>query len=164
MENLYYNLSEEEFSRGRKILIWSFAGFFFLGGIYILVTSLVLGHESIPAILSIAPFGISFTVSIIAFFATAKRKNLFFTIDSDKIEFRYGIFRPKKYSFKWIDIKELVMPHRQRKAKLLFNDGTSFVINLNWLQRRKSSLIRKKIYHTAYEKKLRIVKVLNLKS
>ena len=48
MENLYYNLSEEEFSKGRKILLWGFAGLFFLAGVYVLIISLVLGHKSIP--------------------------------------------------------------------------------------------------------------------
>ena len=32
MENLYYNLSEEEFSKGRKLLLWGFAALFFLAG------------------------------------------------------------------------------------------------------------------------------------
>ena len=70
MENLYYSLSEEEFSKGRKILLWSFATLFFLAGLYVLFVSLVLGQKSIPAILSIAPFGISLIVFIIAATAT----------------------------------------------------------------------------------------------
>ena len=93
MENLYYNLSEEEFSKGRKILLWIFAGLFFLAGVYVLVISLVFGHKSIPAVLSLAPFGISLVVTIIATFATIKRKDLFFSVDDDKIEFRYGIIQ-----------------------------------------------------------------------
>jgi hypothetical protein len=162
MEKLYYNLSEEEFTKGRKILLWSFAILFFLAGVYVLFASLVLGHKSIPAILSLAPFGISLVVSIISAFATIKRKDLFFSIDDDKIEFRYGIINPKKYSFKWIDIKELVMPHKQRKAMLLFNDGTSFVIDLTWLQKKKSSHIRKHIFHAARSKNLNVEKVMIL--
>jgi membrane protein YdbS with pleckstrin-like domain len=162
MENLYYNLSEEEFSKGRKILLWIFAGLFFLAGVYILIISLVFVHKSIPAVLSVAPFGISIVVSAIAAFATVKRKDLFFSVDNDKIEFRYGIINPKKHSFKWIDIKELIMPHEQRKAMLLLKDGSSFVIDLTWLQKKKSSHIRKHIYHAAREKNLNVVKVINL--
>ena len=162
MENLYYNLSEEEFSSGRKILLWIFAGLFFLAGVFILVESFVLGHKSIPAILSMIPFGIGLAVSIIAAFATIKRKDLFFSVDDDKIEFRYGIISPKKHSFKWIDIKELIIPRKQKKTKLIFRDGTSFVINLTWIQRKKSSLIRKYIYLTAREKNLNVIKVINL--
>jgi len=162
MENLYYNLSQEEFSTGRKLLLWGFAGLFFLAGIYVLLISLVFGHKSITPVLSIAPFGISIVVSIIAALATIKRKDLFFLIDNDKIEFRYGIFKPARHLFKWIDIKELVMPHKQKKAKLLFKDGSSFVINLNWLQKKKAGLIRKHIFYAAREKDLKVVKVNNL--
>jgi len=162
MENLYYNLSEEEFSKGRKILLWGFAGLFFLAGVYILLISLVFGQKSITAILSLAPFGISLVVSLIAVFATIKRKDLFFSIDNDKIEFRYGIFKPKKHLFKWADIKELTMPRKQKKAKLLFRDGSSFVIDLTWLQNKKAGLIRKHIFYAAVEKNLNVIKVKNL--
>lgn len=159
MENLYYNLSEEEFSKGRKILLWGFAGLFFLAGVYVLFASLVLGQKSIPAVLSTAPLGISLVVSVIAAFATFKGTELFFSIDNDKIEFKYGIFKPVVHSFKWIDIKELVMPHKQKKAKLIFNDGSSFIIDLTWMQKKKSSHIRKHIYHAAREKNLNVTKV-----
>lgn len=159
MENLYFNLSEEESNKGRNILLWGFVALFFLAGVYVLVTSLVLGHKSIPAILSLAPFGISLIVSIIASFATIKRKDLFFSIDDDKIEFRYGIFKPKRHSFKWLDIKELTMPQKQKKAVLNFKDGSSFVIDLTWLQKHKSGIIRKHIYHAAREKDLNVIKV-----
>jgi len=162
MEKLYFNLSEEEFTKGRKILIWAFAILFFLAGVWVLISSLLLGHTSIPAVLSLAPFGISLFVSIIAALATIKRKDLFFLIDNDKIEFRYGIFKPQKYSFRWSDIKELIMPHKQKKVQLCFNDGTSFVIDLTYLQGKKAGTIRRHIYHTAREKSLNITKVPNL--
>lgn len=162
MENLYYNLSQEEFSTGRKLLLWGFAGLFFLAGVYVLLISLVFGHKSITPVLSLAPFGISIVVSIIAALATIKRKDLFFLIDNDKIEFRYGIFKPARHLFKWIDIKELILPHKQKKAKLLFKDGSSFVINLNWLQKKKAGLIRKHIFYAAREKDLKVIKVNNL--
>ncbi len=48
---------------------------------------------------------------------------MFFLIDNDKIEFRYGLFRPKKHSFLWTDIKKFVMPHRDRKVKLMFKNN-----------------------------------------
>jgi len=162
MEKLFFNLSEEEFTKGRKILLWGFVAFFFIAGIYVLFVSLVLGHKSIPAILSVAPFGISFIVFVIAIFATIKRDDMFFLIDDEKIEFRYGIFKPKKYSFNWIDVKNLVMPHKQRKAKLQFKDDSSFVIDLTYLQKKKSSIIRKHIYHVARSKDLEVIKVDNL--
>ncbi len=163
MENLYYNLSEEEFSGSKKILLWSFATLFFLGGIYILAASLVFGQKSILPILSIAPFGISLIVGIIAALATFKGTDLFFMIDHDKIEYKYGMMKPVIHTFMWNDIKELVMPSRQKKVKLIFKDGTSFVINLNWIQKNKSSHIRKHLFHVAREKDLNVMKVSMLK-
>jgi hypothetical protein len=162
MENLYYNLSEEEFSKGRKILLWIFASLFFIAGIYVIISSLVFGNKTLKPSLSIAPLSISFLVSIIAAFATIKRKNLFFTIDDDKIEFRFGILKPKIQTFKWTEIKELKMPHKQRKAMLILNNGSFFVINLTWLEKKKSSHIRKHLFHAARAKNLNVIKVLTL--
>jgi hypothetical protein len=162
MENLYYNLSEEEFSKGRKILLWSFSALFFLAGIYVLIVSLILDQKSIAPILSVAPFGISLVVCIIAGFATFKGTDLFFSIDLDKIEYKFGIMRPTTHLFKWADVKELVMPHKQKKVKLIFNDGSSFIIDLTWIQRKKSSHIRKHIYYVAREKNLNVIKVVTL--
>jgi hypothetical protein len=164
MENLYYNLSEEEFSKGRKILLWGFAAFFFLAGIYIIFVSLILGQKSISPVLAVVPFGISLVVSVIAAFATFKGTDLFFSIDKDKIEYKFGILKPLTHSFKWIDIKELIMPRKQKKVKLVFKDGSSFVINLTWIQRKKSSLIRKQIFYAAREKDLNVIKVVTLSS
>ncbi len=162
MESIYYNLSEEEFSTGRKILLWIFASLFFIGGIGVLLASPVFGAHEIKPSLSLAPFGISLIVGIISAFATIKRKDLFFLIDDDKIEFRYGLLRPKKYSFLWADIKELVMPHKEKKVKLIFKDGSSYVINLNWLQKKKSHLIRKHIFNTARYKDMEVKKIMHL--
>jgi hypothetical protein len=164
MENLYFNLSEEEFSKGRKILLWSFASLFLLGALYVLITNLVFGHKNIPLFISLITFGISLFVAGIAAFASIKRKDLFFIVNDEIIEFRFGIISPKKHTFKWIDIKELIMPHKQKKVMLLLNDGSSFLINLNWLQKRKSSLIRKHIYLEAKEKNLKVTKVPNLRN
>lgn len=163
MENLYYNLSEEEFSRGKKTLLWGFAGLFFSAGIYVLFVSLVQEHKSIPAVLSLAPFGISLVVALVALVATIKRKEQFFAIDNEKIEFRYGFFKPRRHLFKWVDIKQLVMPQRQKKAMLMFQDGSVYVINLTWVQKKKSSSIRKHIYHAASEKEVKIEKMPYLK-
>jgi|SRR5664279_557139 hypothetical protein len=162
MENLYYNLSEEEFSKGRKILLWSFSALFFLAGIYILFVSLILDQKSISPILSIAPFGISLVVGIIAFFASIKGTDLFFSVDMDKIEYKFGAMKPTTHLFKWSDVKELVMPHKQKKVKLIFNNGSEFIINLTWMQRKKSSHIRRHIYHVAREKDLNVIKVATL--
>lgn len=163
MENLYYNLSEEEFTKGRKVLLWIFAAFFFLGGLTILVISTAFGHKkSIPAVLSLVPFGISFVVSSFAFFASIKRKDLFFLVDNEKLEFRYGVFHPKRHSYNWNDVKELIVPHRQKKVKIVFKDDSFVIIDLTWLKKEKSNHIKVHIYHTAREKDIKVIKVINL--
>lgn len=163
MDQLFFNLSEEEFSKSRKVLLWIFVFLFFLAGLYVLTASPVFGHESIHPVISVAPFGISFIVFLIALLATIKRKDLFFLVDEGKIEFRYGIFRPKRHSFAWTEITEMTFPQKQRKIKVKLNNGSFYVIELSYLQRKKSTLIRKHIYHAAHQRNINIVKVNTLK-
>jgi len=112
MEKLYYNLSEEEFTKGRKILLWFFTVAFFVGGVYVAMLGPVFGKDSITPASFIVPLCISFVIGGIAAYATIKRKNLYFLIDDEKVEFRFGVFRPKKYSFLWSDMKKIVLPHK----------------------------------------------------
>ena len=65
----------------------------------------------------------------------------------------------KKHSFKWTDIKEIIMPHKEKKVMLIFKDSSSFVINLTWIEKKKSSHIRKHIFYAAKEKNINVVKV-----
>jgi hypothetical protein len=162
MEKLYFNLSEEDISKSRKIVLWTVTMLFFAGGLYVALLGPVFGKHSTSPVLSLVPFGIGILMGITALFATVKRKNLFFLIDDDKIEFRYGLFRPKKYLFNWKDVKKLVMPHKERKAKIMFMDGTSYIIDLSYIQRKKSTLIRQHLYHAAREKNIDVLKVINL--
>jgi hypothetical protein len=159
MENLYFNLSEEQFSKGRKTILWIFVVLFFLAGVYVLILSLVLKKESIQPVLSLAPFSICFLVAIISYFSTVKRKDLFFLIDDEKIEFRYGLLNPVRHSFKWINIREVLMAHKEKKVKLLLQNGTSFIINLTWLKRQKANAIRRHIIYSAKVKNLNVIKV-----
>jgi hypothetical protein len=158
MEKLHVNLSEEEFSRGRKILLWSFSALFFTAGVYVLITNLLLGHKNIPIFIALITFGISLFVMTITVFSSITGKNLFFHVDEEIIEFRFGVIRPKTHTFKWEDITSLTMPPKQKKTVLMLRDGTSFSINLNWLQNNKASLIRKYLYQTAKEKEINVVR------
>jgi hypothetical protein len=163
MEQLYFNLSEEEFTKGRKILLWIFAGLFFIAGTYVVTAKPIFGHASIPPVLATAPFSICFIVTVFAALASIKRKDLFFLVDYGKIEFRYGLINPKRHSYQWIEIREMIVPLKQRKLKLNLTNGTSYTIDLNYLQRKKSTLIRKHIYKVAIEKNIPIIKVQSLK-
>jgi hypothetical protein len=159
MENQYFNLAEKEFSKESKIILWCFSGLFFLTGVFILFRTLVLGNVDISAGLSAAPFGISIVVGIIAAYATIKRTNLYFAITDEKLEFRYGILKPKMRLLKWAEIREIIIPSKQRKVIVIFNDGGFFVINLTWIEKKKSTHIIKHIYHMAREKNVNIKKV-----
>jgi hypothetical protein len=162
MESIYFDLSEEEFTKGRKILLWIFTGLFFMGGLGVLLAGPVFGVHRIKPSLSIAPFGISLIVGAVSAFATIKRKDLFFSVDDDKIEFRYGVIKPKKYTFLWADIKELIMPHKEKKVMLILKNGSSFTIDLNWLQKKKAHLIRKHLFNTAKYKDMEVRKIMHL--
>ncbi len=162
MEPLFYNLSEEEFSKSRKILLWIFVLIFFIGGLAVLFASSVLGFTEIKPTFSIAPFGIALFVGLIAIFSTIKRKNLFFKIDDDKIEFRYGLVKPHIHTFLWENIKEVIIPQKEKKVKLNFKDGNSFVINLTWLQGKKSFSIRKYLFTSAKYKDMDVRRVVTL--
>lgn len=164
MEKIYFNLSAEEFSKSRKVLLWIFSGLFFIAGIWVMLLHFVFGHkETIPLVLSAAPFGISIVTGIIATLSSLKGKEQYFSIDNDKLEFSFGILSPRHHSFNWSDIQEVVMPNKQKKAMLHFKNETSFLINLTWLQKTKAALIRKHIYQTASEKQLKVSRVQYLK-
>ncbi len=158
MENLYYNLSEHEFSKGRKILLWGFSLLFFIAGLGVIVLNVFMHDETIHLSLSSAPFGISIIVAIIASFATFSRKDHYFIIDDDKLEFKYGMMNPVKHSFPWNNITEIYFPHREKKVKIRLKDNSFYVINLTWIEKKKSSHIRKHIFYGASEKKINIIK------
>jgi len=159
MENQHYDLAEAEFSKEGKVILWIVAAFFLLTAVFILFRVFVLGNKDITATFVFVPLGISLFVSLIAYYATAKRKDLYFNIEDDKIEFRFGIINPKVKLFKWADIKELVVPSKQKRVKLNFNDGGFFIINLNWIEKKKSISIIKNIYKMSLEKNIKITKV-----
>jgi hypothetical protein len=157
MENLYYNLAEEEFSKSKKISLWLFSLIFFIVGLGTIFMIIILKDDSIQLSVSIAPFGISIVAGIIAAMATFKGKDHFFLIDDEKIEFRYGLFNPAKTTYLWNNIAEIHLPHKQKKVRLLMKDNTSKIINLSWIQKKKSSHIRKHIFYGAKEKNINII-------
>jgi hypothetical protein len=158
MENLYYNLSEQEFSRGRKILLWLFTSLFFLAGVGILFMNAIMHNDSIHLSLSLAPFGISLVSGTIAIIATFSKNDHYIIIDNDKIEFKFGMLKPSIQTFLWNDIKEIHLPHKQKKVKLIMKNDSSNIINLTWIEKKKSSHIRKQFYYAAREKNINIVK------
>jgi len=163
MEQLYFNLSEEEFTKEREVMLWCLAVFFFLGSLYVLTASPIFGHKNMPPILAMAPFGISMIIAFFAILGKVKRKDLFFLVDYGKIEFRFGVFKAKRHSFKWSKILSLEIPYKQRKIRLYLDNNSTFVINLTFLKQRKSTLIKQHIHKLAAEKgiKVNLVKILS---
>jgi hypothetical protein len=158
MENLNYNLSEQEFSKGRKILLWGFSLLFFIAGLGVIYLNVVMRDETIHLSVSSAPFAISIFVAVIASIATFSKKDHYFNIDNEKLEFKFGFLNPVKKSFLWNDISEINFPRRQKKVKLMFRDNTFYVINLTWIEKKKSSHIRKHIFYGANEKHIKTIK------
>jgi hypothetical protein len=164
MEKLHFNLSDEESSKGWRILLGIFASVFLLSGIFILGNYYILGRSNIPVSFSIVPFCVGILVAGIALYVSIKRKEQYFNINHDVIEFRYGVFRASYHSYKWDIIKEITLPRRQKKARLHMKDGSSFTINLTWLDRKKASMIRKCLVYIASEKEINLMKVVRLRN
>jgi hypothetical protein len=162
MEKLFYDLSEHEFSRGRKILLWIFSAVFFFAGLGIIFMNLIQNDVTIHISYSAAPFGISIFVGIVAYLASTKRKDHYFLMDDEKIEYRFGLIKPVRINHKWTDVAEIVMPHKERKVLLKYKNNTEHLVNLNWLEKKKCHFIRKHFYYAAKDKNLVLTKVLTL--
>jgi hypothetical protein len=159
MEKLFYNLKENQFSKEKKLLLWGFSGLFFLAGLGIVFMNIIQHNKSIHISYSLAPFGISLAVAAIAFLASANRGDLYILVDDERIEYRFGIYKPVKIIHFWKDVQEVDLPHKEKKVKLVYHDNRSFIINLNWIEKKKTHLIRKHIYCLAKDKNLKLQKV-----
>jgi len=156
MEKLYYDLSKQEFSSGRKALLWIFSGGFFLAGAGIIFMNVVLHDLSIHITFCIPPFGIGAFTGIIAYMATSNKKDNYFLMDDEKIEYKFGFFKPVKVTHKWADINEIIMPHKEKKVMLVNKDKARHLVNLNWLEKKKTHYIKRHFYHAAREKNINI--------
>jgi len=123
----------------------------------IIFMNLVLHDDSIHMSTAAAPFGISFVSGIVAFMSTFSKKGHYFLIDNDKIEFKFGMLNPSKHTFHWNDIKAIHLPHKQKKAKLIMKNDSTFIINLSWIEKKKSSHIRKHLFYASREKNIDLV-------
>ena len=164
MEKLHFNLSDEESSKGWRILLGIFAAVFILSGLFILGNYYILGRSNIPISFSIVPFSVGILVAGIALYVSIRRKEQYFNINRDVIEFRYGVFKASHHSFKWDDLKDLTLPRKQKKARLHMKDGSDFTINLTWLAGKKASMIRKCLIYIASEKGINLIKVVRLRN
>lgn len=162
MEKLSYDLSEHEFSTGRKALAWIFSVVFFLAGLGIVYMNMIKHDLSIHISFAIAPFGISIFGAVVAYLASTKRKDHYFIMDDEKVEYRYGLFKATKSTHRWSDVKEILIPHRDKNVMVIYNDSSKHLINLTWLERKKTHHIRKHFFYAAREKNITLSKVKEL--
>lgn len=159
METNKYDLAGKEFSKQGKIILWSIAAFSFLIGVGILFISLGLKQVTVSPSLSVIPLGISVLVAVTAAYNSVKRKEMYFIINEEKMDYQFGVLKSVLHVFKWNDLNELVIPSKQKKVMLVFKDGHKFTINLTWVEKHKSLHIIRHIYQAAKEKNLKIQKV-----
>lgn len=158
MDDLYFNLASEEFSKPRKILIWIIA----------ILTALVAAWDSYLKFFkhdTSADLGLTFSLYVITIFlftiailATKKRKEHFFKVDRENISYHYGLIFPSHRSYKWAEIRKVYMPPRSKNTVLILNNDKPVHINLTWVERNKSRIIRKHIYFSAKERGIEILK------
>lgn len=158
MEELNLNLSEHEFSKGRKILLWVFGSIFMLIALWALYLKLFVPEKAAANSLIITAFSIGGFVYFIAILSTARTKQHFFKIDSSQISYRFGLLAPSHKTIDWTDVKKVFVPKKTKSAFLVLKSGTVINLNLSWIEKKKSRLIRKRIYHTAKEKNIDIHK------
>lgn len=159
MEKLFYDLSESEFSKSRKVLGWIFSAVFILAGCGIILMRTVFHDKSIQISFAIAPFGIGIFTAIVAYMASSKKQDHYFLMEDDRVEYRFGFFKPVKTIHKWADVKEIHIPHKEKKIMLKYNDGSNHIINLTWIEKKKSHHIKKHFYYASRDKSIELVKV-----
>ena len=149
MEELKLNLSRNEFSTGRKILLWVVATMFLLGGLWDIYMRLVKDDTSVSPGLTVTLFTISAFVFFLAMLASFQKKQHYFNVNNEEISYRYGLIFPSLQNHKWSEIKEIIIKYTQRKVILVMKNKKHVTINLNWIQRTNSKIILKHIYYSS---------------
>lgn len=158
MEDLYFNLSEKEFSKGRKILLWIFGTIFIIIGLWDLYLK-IFKHDSYAKIgLTITSLGIGLFVYLIAFLSISGKKGSFFRIDSAGISYRFGLLSPVHREFAWNSIITVYMPPKQKNIFISEKTGIITGIKLAWIEKNRARIIKKHIYYGAKERNIEIVK------
>ena len=158
MDDLYFNLASEEFSKPRKILIWVIA-------MITLAVSLwdsyikFFKHDNVSDLgLTITLYLVTAFMFMIAILATMKRKEHFFKVDNEEISYHYGLLFPSHHSYSWPEIKKIFVPPHSKNTILVLKDNKVIHINLTWVERNKARMIRKHIFYTGRDKGIEIVK------
>ncbi len=158
MEDLYFNLAKEEFSKGRKILIWVFASLITIAGAWGLFLQIFKNTEYTNLGIPVVLLCVGAFLYFIAILATVKRKTHYFKVDNDTIAYRYGLIFSTARSYNWEDVKTIYFPPHTKKATIVMHNGNIVNIDLTWIEKNKSRSIRKHLYYTGHKKSKEIFK------
>ncbi len=154
MEALRLNLSSNDFTPAKKALLWIVGSMFLLGGLWSLYMIVAKNDTSIRPGLPVVLFLLSAFVFFVAALASFRKRKQFFHVDDETISYSYGLISSRHRSYKWADIKKLIMKYNQRKAILILNNDKQITINLNWIQKTSSQIILKHLYSASKDKGL----------
>ena len=158
MDDLYVNLSEMEFSKGRKIILWIFGTIFILIGLWDLFLK-IFKHNNMANIgLSITALAIGAFVYLIAILASARKQENFFKVDSSTISFRFGLIAPKQTQVTWSSIKTIYIPKHHKNIFIEEDSGKIMKVKLTWIEKNKARVIRKHIYAEAKQQNIEVIK------
>lgn len=158
MEDLKLNLSRNEFSTSKKVLLWIVGSMFLIGGLWALYMRLVKHDTSVQPGLTVVLLVLSAFMFFVAALATFRKRKHFFYVNDEAISYRYGLVSSSYHSYNWSEIKKVIMKYNQRKAILILNNDKHVTINLNWIQKTNSQIILKHIYFASKNKGLPLTK------
>lgn len=158
MDDLYFNLASEEFSKSRKILIWIIAIITLLFSLWVSYLLFFTNDEQATKGLAITLYLVTAFMFMIAFLATKKRKEHFFKVDNEVIAYHYGLLFPSYHSYSWPEINKIYVPPHSKNTILILNNGKVVHINLTWVEKNKARIIRKHVFYTGRDKGIEIVK------
>jgi hypothetical protein len=158
MEDLYFNLASEEFSKPRKILIWIVAFITLLLSMWISYLKFFKQDSSADMGLTLTLYAITLFMFSLAILATIKRKEHYFKVDDEIISYRYGLIFPTQKTHLWTNIKKIYVPPHSKNTSLELKDKKIVHINLTWVERNKARIIRKHIFYNGRDKGIEIAK------
>lgn len=158
MDDLYFNLSEMEFSKGRKIILWIFGTIFILTGLWDLFLKIFKHNNMANMGLTITALAIGCFVYLIAILASSRKQENFFKVDSNAISYRFGLIAPSLIQIDWNNISAISMPAHQKNIFIDQKSGETIKIKLTWIEKNKSRLIRRHIYYVAKQRNIEVLK------
>ncbi len=158
MEDLNFNLAKEEFSKGLKILLWVIAISTTIVTLVVVYLMFIKHDVNTTIGLAITLALITIFFYMIAILSSIKKKEHFFKVDNNTISYHYGLMFQSHHTYNWNEVLKLYVPPRSKNITLVLKNGTIVGINLTWIEKNKSRMIRKHIFYSAKTKGIEIQK------